>query len=199
MQNKENIGLAVIISGPSGVGKGTIIQNVLKDLPGFELAISSSTRKPRAGEEHGKHYHFISGQEFDKKVAEGRFAEWALVHGNYYGTSIDYIESLGIGKNIIFEIDVQGAIKLIELLRIKNNIFLSVFLAPPNIDDLMQRMESRGTETRESMEIRYQNAKEEMKKSKYFDKIVINDNISKAVNEILSIINKRRNLDGKQI
>ncbi len=198
MSDKRNQGLALIISGPSGVGKGTVISKLLESFScngdikdtssNFELSLSYSTRKPRGNETNGKDYIFVSVEEFKQKIANSEFAEWAQVHGNYYGTSVNYLKEIINGKRVIFEIDVQGAKKLINLCQERQCNNLSIFLEPPSMADLVARLNKRGTETEESLAIRYKNAQNELAAGCYFDKTIVNDRIEQTVVEIKKII-----------
>jgi len=187
---KTDKGLGIIISGPSGVGKGTIIKELLKKEDIFELSTSYCTRHPRAGEVNGRDYFFISIDEFKRKIKNADFAEWANVHENYYGTDKNIFKQINEGKRIIFEIDVQGAKNLIKTFESTNTNYKSFFLLPPSMDSLHKRLKKRGTENEESLKIRSNNAKKELGESSCFKYTVVNDKIEITTNKILSIINE---------
>ena len=181
-------GLGIIISGPSGVGKGTIIKELLLRNTSFQLSTSYCTREAREKEVDGIDYHFISVDAFKEKIKNNEFVEWANVHGNYYGTDTQIINQIKKGKKIIFEIDVQGAKSLINTFNNTNTNYLSFFLSPPSIEELEHRLKNRDTENKKSLRIRLNNAKQELLDSSCFNYTVVNDKIDTTTNEILSII-----------
>ncbi len=173
----NKMGIALVISGPSGVGKGTLVNMLRKEFPSLEFSISYTTRSPREGEVDGKDYFFVSKEKFKRLIEEDFFAEWARVHSNYYGTPKEEIErKLKQGIDVVFDIDVQGARQLKK--SIKEAI--CVFIMPPSVEELRNRLKKRSTETEDHIEMRLQNALEEMKLAEEFDYIVVNDNLSKA-------------------
>ncbi|HTL12291.1 MAG TPA: guanylate kinase, partial [Bdellovibrionota bacterium] len=169
----------VILSAPSGAGKTTLCKRLLEEFSdSLELSISATTRAPRAGEKQGEHYYFITQKEFDHRVTQGRFAEWARVHGFCYGTLRDTVEdSFARGKSVLLDIDVQGAASLREAY--PGRCF-SVFIAPPSLAELKRRLEGRGTDSPAVIERRIQNAEDEMKRQDEFDEVLINDDLDKA-------------------
>ncbi len=172
-------GIALVISGPSGVGKGTLVNMLREEFPSLEFSISYTTRNPRRGEVHGKDYYFVSREEFNRLIREDFFAEWAKVHSNYYGTPREEIDKkLRQGIDVVFDIDVQGARQL------KRNLEEAtfVFVMPPSIEELGKRLKKRSTETEKHIEMRLQNALEEMRFAEEFDYIVVNDNLKEAYN-----------------
>jgi len=182
-------GILFIVSGPSGVGKGTVINEVLKLVPDVNLSISYTTRAPRKNETNGKEYFFVSEEEFRCMIERGEFLEWANVHGNLYGTPKRYIEEkLKNCEDVILEIDTQGARQVKKAF--PNGVF--IFILPPSIDELLKRLYKRGTESKEVIELRLSNAKEELKEWKWYNYTVINESISRTGEIIASIIKAER-------
>lgn len=178
-------GRLVVVSGPSGVGKGTVVRGVLTARPDLSLSVSATTREPRPGEEDGVHYRFLSDAEFDRLVAAGAFLEWAEVFGRRYGTLAEDVErARSAGRDVILEIDVQGA----AVVRARIPDAVLIFLQPPSEEELGRRLAARGTETGEDLERRLAEARREVAESSWFDHIVINDDIDRAVAEVLAII-----------
>lgn len=178
-----------IITGPSGAGKSTLVKLLLNSTQDVYFAISHTTRPPRPNELNGSDYYFVSEEKFKKMINQEKFLEWAVVHGNYYGTSLSEI-SKGIkkGMDILLDIDIQGAMSVRK--KLKNCVF--IFVIPPSIDDIRKRIVSRGTENESDVEKRLNDAKNEVKKWKSFEYVVINDHLKRAVNELQSIINAER-------
>lgn len=176
----------IVISAPSGAGKTTLCHRLLKDFSELTLSISSTTRAPRGSEKHGQEYFFVSKPEFESQIEDGRFAEWALVHGNYYGTSKDVIEkAFAAGKSVLLDIDVQGA----ESLRKSYpKECYTVFIAPPSLQTLEQRLRARQTDSDETIRKRVRNASEEMKRMGEFHQVVINDQFEPAYAELHAIV-----------
>jgi len=178
-------GRLIVVSGPSGVGKGTVVRGVLAARPDLSLSVSATTRTPRPGEEDGVHYRFLTDAEFDRLVEEGAFLEWAEVFGRRYGTlAADVARARAEGRDVILEIDVQGA----AVVRERAPDAVLVFLQPPSEEELRRRLAERGTETEEALERRLAEARREMSESSRFDHVVINDEIDRAVAEVLAII-----------
>jgi guanylate kinase len=154
---KRKRGLLVVISGPSGVGKSTVVRRIFKIYPELKMSISSTTRPPRPGEVHGQHYYFITQEEFDLRVKQNQFLEWAKVHGCYYGTPRRYIEEeLGRGEVVVLEVDVQGASSIKRVVdegRLKASAVF-IFLIPPSVDILAFRLKKRKTEDEEVVNYR---------------------------------------------
>jgi guanylate kinase len=181
--------MIIVISGPSGVGKGTVISKLLNLDSKLTRVVTCTTRKPRKGEVNGKDYFFLTPEEFFKKVRNNELVEFAFVHGNYYGTPKIEVES-GLEKNrdVVLQIDVQGAKK------IKNSYpdALLIFLLPPDMKVLKERLSGRGTETEEEKELRLKRAEEEIEERVFYDYIVVNDDLDKTVSEIMQIIKEER-------
>lgn len=181
--------MIIVISGPSGVGKGTVTREIIKKDPTLKVAVTYTTRKPRNGEINGVDYYFISEKEYFDLLHSGSFAEYSIVHGNYYATPVDEINLGRSGKNdVIFQIDVQGGKKIRNLCPES----LLIFLMPPSIDILLERLNIRGTENEEEKRKRIKRAIEEIAERVYYDYIIVNDDLNKTVEEILEIIKKER-------
>ena len=179
-------GKLIVVSGPSGSGKSTATK-LVRDMLQIPLSISATTRSPRAGEIDGKDYFFLEKKKKKKRIANEEFYEYALVHGNYYGTLREEVESrINSGQNVILEIDVQGGIIVKE----KNSEAILVFFKAPNMEVLAKRLEDRKTDTKDVIELRLANAKKELEYEKEYDYTVVNDNLEKACQELINIINK---------
>ena len=187
-----------VITGPSGVGKATVLSRLLKNIDNVYVSISATTRKPRQGEVNEKDYFFMEREEFEKLIKEGKFLEYAEYVGNYYGTPAGSVnEMLKNGKDVILEIEVQGALKVKEKCPDAN----MVFIIPPSFSALEFRLRSRGTESDDVIAKRLEKARSEYLMVDKYDYIVINDDIDKAADEIRAIImssrckkDKRKNL-----
>ncbi|MBU5482721.1 guanylate kinase [Clostridium sp. MSJ-11] len=177
-------GLLIVISGPSGTGKGTVCKALL-DRNDFWISVSSTTRRPRVGEVNGESYYFLSKEEFLDKISENDFLEYAEVYGNYYGTpKSKVIEMIESGEDVILEIDIQGALKVKE--NYPNGVF--IFILPPSMEELKKRITNRGTETEESLMTRFKCAYKEINYLSKYNYAVVNDEVEDAVNKIESII-----------
>ena len=183
MQDK---GLLIVLSGPSGVGKGTVRKKIFSQLDtSFEYSISMTTRKPREGEIDGVDYFFKSREEFEELIAQEKLLEYAEFVGNYYGTPVDYVrETIEKGKDVFLEIEVQGA----RQVRKKFPEGLFIFLMPPSLSELKNRIETRGTETAEIINNRLNVAKEEIEMMNLYDYVVENDQIDLACERINAIV-----------
>ena len=182
MKNHQKL---IIITGPSGVGKGTVVNNILKKDKNIWLSISATTREPRKGEENGKDYYFLSRKKFKEMISNEMFLEWAEFAGNYYGTPLNIIyEKMNNGYKVILEIEVEGAYQVRE----KFQETISIFLMPPNKKELEKRIRNRGTDNAKSILQRLERADFEMSSSKNFDYILENYEIDKTSDEILKII-----------
>jgi guanylate kinase len=175
----------LIISGPSGAGKSSLIKEILKRIPNSVFSISTTTREKREGEICGVNYFFTDKESFQKDIDEEYFLEWANVHGNFYGTSIKQINGfLKQGKLVVLDIDVQG---YMIAKREFGNFITSVFVTTKNQKSLEDRLTMRGSDTKEAVKIRIKNAKKEMAHIKEYEYLVVNDDFSAALNQILSI------------
>ena len=183
--NLDRAGIALVICAPSGAGKTTLIKRLMAEMPGFCFSVSCTTRAPRAGEVEGRDYFFLDREEFITRRNNGFFAEWAEVHGNFYGTPLEHTEKvLASGQDLLFDIDVQGAAQLKKSL--PGAYF--VFILPPSRTVLRQRLANRSTETPESLEKRLNNAGKEIREAFWFDACVVNDDLAKAFAELQSVV-----------
>lgn len=177
-------GKLFIYSGPSGVGKGTLLKPLI-DEGAAVLSVSATTRAPRPGEKDGVDYHFVSKEEFEKMIASGEMLEYASYSGNYYGTPRRFVEEeLKSGKNVVLEIEVQGAMQVHKIAPEG----IMIFVVPPSLRELRERLEGRGTETREAVEKRLAAAAGEIGFSEEYDFIIVNDELSSAREELAAII-----------
>ncbi len=185
----RNKGILYVISGPSGVGKGTICKILLEKHSNLSLSVSATTRAPREEDTDGVTYFFKSQNEFKKMIDEDSFLEWAIYNGNYYGTPKGPVEEgLKGGKDIILEIDVQGALNVME----KAAESVSIFIAPPDEETLYIRLKNRGSESDEEIKKRITTAKRELELKEKYDYIVINDDLDEAVRAIENIMKKEK-------
>lgn len=186
----SNNGAILVLSGPSGAGKSTIINKASNEIGDYHFSISTTTRKPREGETHGVEYYFVSKEEFENDIKAGNFLEYALVHDNYYGTSIkQVIDALKNGKLVIFDIDVQGH----KLIRDKmGDITTSAFITPPSIKELEDRLRSRSSDTLETINRRLVNATKEIAAIDEYDFIIINDDIDLASEQFIAVAKASR-------
>jgi len=173
------------VSGPSGAGKGTLVRAILDRVPDIWLSVSATTRRPRQGEEEGKHYIFLSAEDFDDLVEHDGLLEWADVHGSCYGTPRAPVEeAIAQGKRVVLEIDPQGAFQVKK--RIPESEL--IFITPPVFEDLKDRLRGRGSETESEIERRLGDARSEMKFADIYDFVVINDDVRRAADELAAII-----------
>ena len=178
-----------VISAASGTGTTTLIARLLQHHSDIRVSISHTTRAPRRGEENGKHYHFVSVPEFERMIEEGRFVEYAKVYGNYYGTSTQSLESLTRqGTDVILEIDTQGA----EQIRRQLPQAYSIFIAPPSLGTLEQRLRQRAADAPQVIAVRLAEARNEIEQARLFDYLVINDDLTAAEAALLHIIKSQR-------
>ena len=178
-------GMLLVISGPSGTGKGTLIERLMKEDPTLVFSVSATTRAPRPGEIDGVHYHFVTNERYDELVAENAFVEYANVHGNRYGTlRSEVYERLERGENVVLDIDVQGALNVIASEKEK----VSIFILPPSMQELRSRLTGRGTETEEAVERRLHNAVWEISQKDKYQYKVINDDLDTCLRTLQAII-----------
>jgi guanylate kinase len=181
---KKDKGLLFVLSGPSGVGKGTIMKEIRQQDTNLRYSISMTTRQPREGEIDGVHYHFTTKEKFQELIADNKLLEWAEFVGNYYGTPLDYVtETLNRGEDVILEIEVQGA------LQVKKNYpeAIFIFLMPPSLSELRSRIVGRGTETEDIINNRLSVAREEIEMMSLYDYVVENDKVELACERIKAI------------
>ena len=181
----EEKGILIVVSGFSGSGKGTIMKELLKKYENYALSISATTRNPRVGEENGREYFFKSVEEFEKMIAKDELIEYAKYVDNYYGTPREYVEEqMKAGKDVILEIEIQGALKVRE----KFPDALLLFVTPPSAQELKKRLVNRGTETMDVIEFRMNRAKEEALGMDQYDYLIINYDLQECVEEVHRII-----------
>ncbi|MCR5755295.1 MAG: guanylate kinase [Acetatifactor sp.] len=189
MKNNGQKGILIVLSGFSGAGKGTVVKKLLQTHDNYALSISMTTRQPREGEQDGVEYFFTDKEQFEKTIAEGGLIEYACYCGNYYGTPKAYVEEqLGAGKDVILEIEIQGA------LNIKKQFpeSLLMFITPPSAVELERRLVGRGTETAEVIANRLSRASEESEGIEAYDYIVVNDDLEECVEEVHELVNASR-------
>jgi guanylate kinase len=178
-------GLLIVLSGPSGVGKGTVCKALRRRMPELVYSVSATTRAPRIGERDSVNYFFKTREEFEAMIARDELLEWAEYVGNYYGTPRKFVEeTMAEGRDIILEIDVQGALQVKR--RFPEGIF--IFLLPPSLDELKNRIEQRGTESAETIRSRLEAAVEELKQIEHYEYAVVNDRIEAAASRIEAIL-----------
>lgn len=183
---KVERGKIIVVSAPSGAGKTTIVQNVLKYFPGIVFSVSATTRKKRENEIDGVHYFFISEEEFKQKIENNEFVEWERFYDYYYGTFKSFVETtISAGKNILLEVDVKGAL---AIKRIYPEAKL-IYILPPSLEELENRLKSRQTENEEDLKKRLERSKMELDMKDKFDHIVINNNLEYAISEMKNLIN----------
>lgn len=191
-----------IISAPSGTGKTTILKRVISELESIVFSVSHTTRTPRIGEKEGVDYFFVEKDTFETMQKKGLFLEWAEVHANLYGTSSHAVKELTEqGKDVILDIDVQGARQVMD--KVREKVFF-VFIAPPSLQELEKRLANRGTESESVISTRLKNAHDEMKSLEHYDYVIVNEQVDRAVEVLKSIIiaersRKRRSVSGEPL
>lgn len=180
-------GKLFVVSAPSGAGKTTLVREVLARFPSVAYSVSHTTRSPREGEVHGQDYFFTDTVKFEAMIEKGHWLEWAKVHGNFYGTSRLFVdEKLARGVNLLLDIDVQGARQIME----SGLSPVLIFIMPPSLDVLCQRLEIRGTDAREVIDQRMKNAKKEMAQASLYKHLVVNDELDQAVGQLSEIFDR---------
>jgi guanylate kinase len=186
------VGKVFVITGPSGVGKGTLIERLLERVPQLELSVSATTREPRPGEEDGREYHFLTPEEFDQRVETGDFLEHATYSGNRYGTLRQEVERrLSEGRSVVLEIEIQGA----RQVRVAMPEAVLIFIAPPDPAALRQRLEGRGTDSEEAIERRLRTAEIELKAQAEFPHVIVNDDVQTAAAELEGLVREQLSLE----
>ena len=188
-RNQMNRGMLIVVSSPSGGGKGTLIDRVLKTVPNVSYSVSFTTRAPRPTEEDGREYFFVDRSTFEEMIERGEFLEWADVYGHLYGTSSTQVErERAAGHDIILEIDVQGA----ESIRQKIPDVVSIFILPPSFELLRERLLARGTDSADALERRMRGAPSEVEQYRHFQYVILNDDINRASQQLASVIYSER-------
>jgi guanylate kinase len=188
-KSKVTPGTLFVVSSPSGGGKGTLIKRVLETVPDLSYSVSYTTRTPRNGEVNGREYFFVDRETFERMVHAKEFLEWAVVHGNLYGTARKQVaEEIATGSDIVLEVDVQGAASIRKL----PLDTVSVFILPPSYETLKERLIARGTDSPEELAVRLKNAPEELEQFTCFDYVIINDDIVRAAHQLASIVYSER-------
>lgn len=186
MEKKK--GKILIIVAPSGTGKSTLIKRLKEEFRDLHWSVSFTTREMRDGEVDGKHYFYISKEEFLKKKDQGDFIEWAEVHGNYYGTSLGFVNSkVNNGYSLLFDLDVQGADNMKSQF---GDQATAIYIAPPSLDTLRERLLGRGTDHQDVINLRLENAKNELQRQNDYDYLVVNDELDKAYQELREIVHR---------
>ncbi|MBP6117414.1 MAG: guanylate kinase [Neisseriaceae bacterium] len=188
-------GTIFVVAAASGTGKTTLVGRLLAQDPNIKLSVSHTTRPPRTGEVHGQHYFFVEKSHFEASIQEKAFLEYAQVYDNYYGTSFEWInQTLAAGHDVLLEIDVQGAAQVRQLLPEA----VGIFILPPSIEILAQRLNGRGTDTAEVIAKRMNNARHEIEQAQHFDYVVINNDLEDATADLVSIVRAQRLTQKKQ-
>ena len=190
MENNSRIGNLFVVSGPSGAGKGTLLSQVIERIPDAWVSVSATTRSPRPGEIEGVHYFFLDTDHFKSLVEQDGFLEWAQVHDNFYGTlKKSVVDHMNAGDQVILEIDVQGALQVRKALPEAH----LVFIEPPSLEELERRLRQRGTETEDVISSRMKTAEVELAQKMEYDVQVVNDDLERAVDELVEVINSFAN------
>ena len=188
-ETNEGCGILFVVSAPSGGGKGTLIQRLLKQVPNLGYSVSFTTRAPRNGEVDGREYFFVTPEKFQQMVDAGEFLEWAHVHSKRYGTARQQVaREIAEGRDIILEVDVQGAASVRTLM--KDSV--SIFILPPSLKVLKERLQSRGTDSPEELSLRLRNAHGELQDYSAFQYVILNDELDRASNQMAAIVHAER-------
>jgi guanylate kinase len=197
MKTAKNNALLLVVSAPSGAGKSTLCNRLVEKFPGMTYSVSCTTRAPRGEEKNHEHYHFISKEEFRERVGRGEFLESAEVHGNFYGTLQRTVrEALSEGRDLIMDIDVQGAAQIRSACAALpeddslRKSFVDIFIAPPSMDELRRRLCGRATDAEEVIEKRMRNAEKEMRERDAYEHLIINDQLDVALENLASVVHE---------
>ena len=178
-------GILFVLSGPSGAGKGTLRRRLFERVPDLAYSVSCTTRQPRPGETDGVDYRFLSEEDFRERISRGDFLEWARVHDHFYGTRAEDVrEILDRGRDVVLEIDVQGALQVKRLIPEA----VTLFIDPPSVEELERRLSCRGTEAPEERRLRLMNAKAEMEQARSYDHRVVNDHLEEALEDLAHLV-----------
>lgn len=181
-------GKMIVICAPSGTGKSTLLNRLKSDYPDLQWSVSCTTRPIRTGEVNGKDYHFITVEDFEQQIADAQFIEWAKVHSNYYGTSRKFVdEGLRAGKQMLFDLDVQGAD---AMKKIYGDAAQVIFIEPPSVEELEKRLRVRGTDSDKVILERVENARKELKRKNDYDHLIMNDDVEGAYRKLKGIVEK---------
>lgn len=189
LETTEGRGILFVVSSPSGGGKGTLIQRVLNKVPNLSYSVSFTTRAPRSGEVDGREYFFVTPEDFERMAKANEFLEWAHVHSKLYGTARQQVATeISAGRDIILEVDVQGAASVREL--IPDSV--SIFILPPSFEVLKLRLQARGTDSPEELDLRLRNAPAELKHHSAFEYLILNDDVDRAAAQMTAIVHAER-------
>ena len=181
--------LIYVISGPSGAGKSTIIDGLRKKIPDLVYSVSHTSRKPRGEERDGVDYYFVEREDFERLIREGDFLEWAEVYGDYYGTSFSSLKGqMDLGLNVIMDVDIQGA----KNIKASFDESILIYILPPSLEMLENRLKGRGSDSEKAIKNRTEKAFKELRNCVWFDYIIFNDDLDRAVNEAASIVNSEK-------
>ena len=189
--NKQTKGVLVVVSGPSGVGKGTIVKTLVKRREDVVESVSCTTRAPRTGEIHGREYYFLSREDFERRIREDDFLEYDEHFGNYYGTPKSFVQKTLEEKSVILEIDVVGALNAKKAF--PDSVL--VMIAPPSVEELKKRLVGRGTETEAEIEGRLSRLEYELSQKDKYDFVIVNDELERAIAELESIIDEKKKIE----
>jgi guanylate kinase len=184
MEERPRSPLLLIVSSPSGAGKTTLTNALRARVSGVNFSVSHTTRKPRASEQHGREYYFVDREEFQRLIEADAFLEWALVHGNFYGTSRNEVERAGGCRALLFDVDYQGA----RQIRCAEPDAVTVFILPPDMPTLERRLRGRASEDETAVQRRFQAAKDEIAHYGFFDYVLVNDDLERAIQQLIGVL-----------
>ena len=184
MEERPRSPLLLIVSSPSGAGKTTLTNALRARVSGVNFSVSHTTRRPRASEQHGREYYFVDREEFQRLIEADAFLEWALVHGNFYGTSRNEVERAGGCRALLFDVDYQGA----RQIRCAEPDAVTVFILPPDMPTLERRLRGRASEDESAVQRRFQAAKDEIAHYGFFDYVLVNDDLERAIQQLIGVL-----------